>query len=137
MRWAQHIWMRLWKTDWQLRKIYRQQQIEHLGTSELCAPQGISYQPMVFTARGGCDRHAEAVISQTSKAVAKCENPSQMDSKAEPVQRISLSLARSASKAIERRRSKHCTATWVRCRRHEAESVLEADGCNEEDETMA
>ena len=55
-------------------KSYRQQQIEHLRTGELCAAQDISYQPMVFTAQGGCERHAEALISQIAKAVAKCEN---------------------------------------------------------------
>ena len=116
---------------------YRQQQMEHLRTAELCAAQGISYQPMVFTAQGGCERHAEALISQISKAVAKCENTSQMEVKADIMQRISLSLARSASKAIERRRIKHCTSTWARCRRRQSESALEGEGCFDDEDMIS
>ena len=52
-------------------EIYRQEQIEHLRTGELCAAQDISYQPLVFTARGGCERHAEALISQIAKSIAQ------------------------------------------------------------------
>ena len=106
---------------------YRQQQLEHLRTGELCAAQGISYQPLVFTAQGGCERHAEALLSQIANAVAKCEDASPMEIKADMMQRISLSLARSVAKTIERRRSHHCTATWLRNRQAQALDLLDDD----------
>ena len=43
------------------------------------------------------------------------------------MERISLSLARSATRAIDRRRNVHCTATWVRARRHQREALLDVD----------
>ena len=106
---------------------YKQQQIEQLRTGELCAARDVSYQPLVFTTQGGCERHAEALISQIAKSVAKCENSSVMEVKAEMMQRISLSLARSVAKAVERRRYLHCTPAWLRDSRHRAESSLDAD----------
>ena len=106
---------------------YRQQQIEHLRTGELCAAQHISFQPLVFTTQGGCERHAEALISQIAKSVAKCENTSVMEVKADMMQRISLSLARSVAKAVERRRNLHCTSAWLRDSRHQAELSLDTD----------
>ena len=104
---------------------YRQQQIEHLRTGALCAAQNVSYQPLVFTIQGGCERHAEAILSRITAAVAKCESVSAMEVKAELMQRISLTLARAAARAIERRRDRHCSSDWLRARRLEAESRLD------------
>jgi len=104
---------------------YRQQQIEHLNTGELCAAQNVSYQPLVFTIQGGCERQAEAIFSRIAAAVAKCESASAMEGKAELMQRISLFLVRSAAKAIERRRSRHCSSEWLRSRRLGADAKLE------------
>ena len=104
---------------------YRQQQIEHLNTRELCAAQNVSHQPLVFTIQGGCERHAEPILSRNAAAVAKCESASAMEVKAELMQRIYLPLVRSAAKAIERRRSRHCSSEWLRSRRLVAEAELE------------
>ena len=104
---------------------YRQQQIEHLNTGEMCAAQNVSYQPLVFTIQGGCERHAESLLSRIAAAVAKCENTSPMEAKAELMQSISISLVRSAAKAIERRRNRHCSFKWLRSRRLVAETQLE------------
>ena len=104
---------------------YRQQQIEHLNTGNLCAAQNVSYQPRVFTIQGGCERHAEAVLSRIAAGVAKCESANAMEVKAEMMQRISLCLVRSAARAIERRRSRHCSSEWLRSRRLVADAELE------------
>ena len=114
-------------------EIYRQQQIEHLRTGELCAAQDISYQPLVFGAQGGCERHAEGLISQIAKSIAKCENSSTMEVKAEMMQCLSLSLARSATKAIDRRRSSHCTASWVRARRQQSDALVDVEASMDAD----
>ena len=89
---------------------YRQEQIDHLNTGALCAAQNVSYQPLVFTCQGGCERHAEAILSRIASAVAECESVSTMEIKADLMQEISLSLVRSASKAVERRRPRHQAA---------------------------
>ena len=107
---------------------YRQEQIEHLRTGELRAAQNVSYQPLVFTIQGGCERHAEVILSRIAAAVAKCESVSAMEVKAELMQRISLALVRAAAKAIERRRNRHCSSDWLRARRLLAESELD-DTC--------
>ena len=114
-------------------EIYRQEQIEHLRTGELCAAQDISYQPLVFTAQCDCERHAEALISQIATSVAKCENSSAMEVKAEMMQRIALCLARSAAKAIDRRRNLHCTTSWLRARRQESVALLDVDDAMDAD----
>ena len=46
---------------------------------------------------------------------------------ADMMQRISLSLARSVAKAVDRRRHLHCSAAWLRGRRNQTEVLLEAD----------
>ena len=43
---------------------YRDDRRLHLDTARLCAEQRIGYEPLVFTRQGGCERHAEALLSQ-------------------------------------------------------------------------
>ena len=106
---------------------YWQEQIDHLDTGELCAAQNVSYQPMVFTIQGGCERHAAAILSRIAAAVAKCENASPIGIKAELMQRLSLFLVRSAAKSVERRRNYHHATEWLRSRRWLAEADLVAE----------
>ena len=58
----------------------------------------------MFTAQGGMERRAEALITRISHAVGKEEGISVAEAKADFVQSVSLSLARSAVQAITRRR---------------------------------
>ena len=83
---------------------YRDSQLELLDTYNLCDAAGILYEPLVFTAQGGVERHAESVLSQIATAIATAEDTSPSEVKAEMLQHISLSLARSAAKAVMRRR---------------------------------
>ena len=83
---------------------YRVDQLEHLDTQSLCAARGMSYEPTVFTAQGGIERHSEALLSRIAGAVSKEEGSSLAEAKSEIIQAISLCLARSAAKAVIRRR---------------------------------
>ena len=69
-----------------------------------CAAQGVRYEPLVFTTQGGCEKHAEAVISQISRKVAEVEGRDAGKVKAEILETICMSIMRSVSKAIIRRR---------------------------------
>ena len=90
---------------------YREKQRDHLDTAALCSQQGIIYEPLVFTAQGGLERHAEALLSRIADAVSSQEEATAMEVKAELLQRISLSLARSAAKAISRRKPPRTTTS--------------------------
>ena len=83
---------------------YREAQLDHLDTYNLCVTAGLSYEPLVFTAQGGVERHAESVLTQIATAIANVEETSAAEVKSEMLQKISLSLARSAAKAVMRRR---------------------------------
>ena len=50
---------------------YRTKSIEHLDTGTRCSARGIRYEPLVFTSQGGCEKRAEAILTQISEAVAK------------------------------------------------------------------
>ena len=69
-----------------------------------CVEKGIRYEPLVFTAEGGCEKHAEAIISQIADSVATIECRDAGRVKAEMLETISFSIARSVAKAIRRRR---------------------------------
>ena len=56
--------------------------------------------------RIGCEKHAEAIISQIADSVAKAECRDTGRVKAEILETISLSIARSVAKAVLRRRPK-------------------------------
>ena len=48
-------------------------QINHQQTGERCAARGIQYEPMVFTAQGGCESRAESILNQIVQSVADAE----------------------------------------------------------------
>ena len=77
---------------------YREQQKEHLNTAALCSER------IVFTAQGGMGRHAEAFLSRIAAAIASEEEISAAEAKSSLIQTISRSLARSAAKAVARRK---------------------------------
>ena len=83
---------------------YRESQREHLNTADLCASRGIAYEPMVFTTQGGIERHGEALVAKIAAAIAANEEASASEVKTAMQQEISVSLMRSAAKAIGRRR---------------------------------
>ena len=57
----------------------------------------------VFTDQGGCEKHAEAIISQIADSVAQAECRDKGKVKAEMLETISMSIARSVAKAVMRR----------------------------------
>ena len=101
--------------------------MKHLNTFDLCAQQGIQYEPLVFTAQGGMERHAEAVLTKISTAVAKNEDASPAEVKAEFVQEISVSLMRSAAKSVLRRRFRPSASTRATDRSRIEAQVLQED----------
>ena len=52
---------------------YRDQAMLHQNTAALCAAQGIAYEPLVLTCKGGCESHVEAILSRIAAGIAKCE----------------------------------------------------------------
>ena len=83
---------------------YREAQMARDNTFERCQANGIQYEPMVFTAQGGCHPKAEAIINQIAKAVADTEEVPVGQIKTEIMESISLSIARSLAAAVARRR---------------------------------
>ena len=59
---------------------------------------------MVFSAQGDCESHAEGILHQIAQAVADAEGISKSLVKAEVMEQLPISLARSAARAIVRRR---------------------------------
>ena len=66
----------------------------------------IAPSPLVFSTQGGCETHAEAIITQIANAVAKIEGRASAMLKAEMLQNISMSIARSVAKAVMRRKKR-------------------------------
>ena len=75
-----------------------------------CAEKGVRYEPLVFTAQGGCEKHAEAIISQIADNVAQAECRDKGKVKAEMLETISMSIARSVATAVIRRRPRRLQA---------------------------
>ena len=82
---------------------YRDQALLHQNTAALCAAQGIAYEPLVFTCQGGCESHAEAILTRIAAAIAKVEGVDAAGIKAEMMEDISLSIGRSVVHAIQKR----------------------------------
>ena len=59
---------------------------------------------MVFSVQGGCESHAEGIIHQLAQAIADAEGISKASAKADIMEEIAISLARSAASAVARRR---------------------------------
>jgi len=106
---------------------YRITQLEHLNTQSLCAARGITYEPVVFTVQGGMERHAEALLSRIAQAVSQEEGGSVSEVKAEIVQTISISLARSAASTVMRRRPRPLAHSSELQRALQETSILETD----------
>lgn len=111
---------------------YRERAIAHQDTGAQCAARGIRYEPIVFTTQGGCDRHAEAIISQIAGAIAKTENRETGIVKAEMMESICMSIMRSVARAVLRRRTKPFLGGFLRSQRLQSECILLDEG--EEDE---
>ena len=110
-------------------EVYRDEQLQHLNTAELCRDRGIIYEPLVFTTQGGVEGHAEAIISRISAAVAANEDSCAAQVKAEMLQSISLSVARSVARAIRRRRPPAAGGIFGCSRRQSVETAtLATDG---------
>ena len=86
-----------------------------------CAAHGVRYEPLAFTTQGGCETHAEAVLSQIAEAAARAEGRETGALKAEILETISLSIMRSMAKAVLRRRSKPRATASQRPTRFQAE----------------
>ena len=126
-----------WETGLQrLRTTEREGQLDHLDTQALCTANGISYEPLVFTAQGGIERHAEAVLTQIAAAIAAEEEVSAAQVKAEMLQQISLCLARCAAKAVVRRKPRVCGGAPPGARRCTAEAQLLQHGDDGEENLM-
>ena len=85
---------------------YRDSACSRNNVHARCAEKGVRYEPLVFTAQGGCEKRAEAILSQIADSVAKAECRDVGKVKAELLETISMSIAKSAAKAIARRRPK-------------------------------
>ena len=83
---------------------YREHAMAHLDIKPRCIAIGIRYEPLVFTTQGECEAHAESVIAQIAVEIAKLELREAALIKAEMLQAISLSIARSVAKAVMRRK---------------------------------
>ena len=83
---------------------YRDWACDHLRTRPRCAERGVRYEPVVFTVQGGCEAHAEALLSQIADAVGRAEGQHPAIIKKEMLEAISMSIMRSAAKAVLRRR---------------------------------
>ena len=85
---------------------YREQALLHLNTAAMCAAQGVAYEPLVFTCQGGCEGHAEAILSRIAACIAKCEGVDAATIKAEMMEDISLCIGRSVALAVQKRSMK-------------------------------
>ena len=106
---------------------YREQSCNRANVRTRCAAVGVRYEPLVFTTQGGCEKHAEAIISQIADKVAKAECRDAGKIKAEMLQTICMSIMRSVAKAIARRRPRARAQAGA-----EAESLLTEISCLEE-----
>ena len=103
---------------------YREHAITHQDTGAQCAARGVRYEPLVFTTQGGCETHAEAIISQIAGAIAKTEERDAGIIKAEMLEAISMSIMRSVARAVLRRRAKPSLGGFVRSSRLQSEFAL-------------
>ena len=62
------------------------------------------YEPLVFTTQGGCEKHAEAIISKIADKVSQVESRDVGKVEAEFLKAICMSIATSVAKAVMRRR---------------------------------
>ena len=84
---------------------YRRKACEFNNTAALCAAQGITYEPVVFTVQGSIEKRAEAILSQLADRVAEVEGKDGAAVKAELLERPSITIARHAANAIIKRQA--------------------------------
>ena len=83
---------------------YRRGCFLHNRTGERYLAQKIKYEPLVFTAQGGIDQAAEAILSSLADKIASIEPGSDAAAiKSEMIVRISVCLARHAVSKVLRR----------------------------------
>jgi len=82
---------------------YREHALALNHTAARCQAQGITYEPLVFTCQGGCERHAEGIVAQIAEAVARAEFVEAAAVKADMLEQISVCLARNNARAIAQR----------------------------------
>ena len=82
---------------------YRIRAMEFQDTAALCARQGVKYEPLVFTAQGGMQANAEAIIGSIAQSIAKVEGTEPGVVKAAIIADLSRTLVRAASRALSRR----------------------------------
>ena len=78
---------------------YRERASSRNDVRAQCAEKGVRYESLVFTAQGGCEKHAEAIISQIADKVAQAESRDKGEVKAKMLETISMSIARSVAKS--------------------------------------
>ena len=83
---------------------YRDAACTRANVRTRCAAMGVRYEPLVFTTQGGCEKHAEANISQIADAVGHVEGRDAGKVKAEILENLCLSIMKSVAKAVIRRR---------------------------------
>jgi hypothetical protein len=105
---------------------YRERSLEHQDTARRCAERGVHYEPVVFTAQGGIQSHAESVINKIAAAIAKVEGKPLGHTKAELVQDISRILARATARAVIRRAPRLAAEDARESRQDGEEDMLEA-----------
>ncbi len=85
---------------------YRRKALALQNTERLCADQGLTYEPLVFSAQGGIEPKAEAILSHIAAQVAAEEGLQAADVKSEMLENIAFTLVRFASRAVSRRQSR-------------------------------
>ncbi|CAE8604691.1 unnamed protein product, partial [Polarella glacialis] len=102
--------------------LYRERALAHQDTEQRCLEHGVRYTPLVFTAQGGLQKNAEAVVSQLAAEIARVESKDAASVKADILQCISLSLARSSVRAVARRAPKRSFGCGDACSRFLSDS---------------
>ena len=87
---------------------YRETACSRANIWQRCADKGVQYEPLVFTAQGGCERHVEAILTQIATSVAENEGREKGRVKSEMLESLSMCISKSVAKAVLRRRHRRC-----------------------------
>jgi hypothetical protein len=89
--------------------VYRRKALATNSTERLCADQGITYEPLVFSVQGGIEPRAEAILSMIAKQVALEEGADVANIKSMILEDIAFTLVRKGARAISRRQARTYT----------------------------
>jgi hypothetical protein len=89
--------------------LYRRKALAMNDTERLCADQGITYEPLVFSVQGGIEPRAEAILSMIAKQVALEEGADMANIKSMILEDIAFILVRKGARAISRRQARAYT----------------------------